>query len=953
MRVQRSLSGRWSFQLDPNGTHQPDAIPLDREIPVPLPWQAAFPELRRYSGYAWYQRSFEVDDGWLTGELLLDFGAVDYWCEIYVNGQCIGEHEGGYTPFRFPIRAFVHAGENTLSVRVWDAARSAIVIPRWRDGIQPDRTQPPFDPELIPHGKQSWYLDASGIWQDVTLTAVPARYIDHIHITPNIHTGEAAIIVQLSGRELAGRLRVTAAGQTTEVPVTPAQKSASVVVRVPQPSLWTPETPTLYTADVRLETNHGEDQRSERFGYREITTRAGRLLLNGQPLYLLCALDQDLYPETIYTVPSEDFLRDQFRKAKEMGLNSLRCHVKTPDPRYLELADEMGLLVWAEIPSWRTFYPKTTTHESALYLDETVKTRVRDTLRDMIQRDFNHPSLIIWTIVNEDWGTALLLSETDRAWVAEMVDTCKQLDPTRLVVDNSPCPAPWGLSVHVKSDLDDFHIYTSIPDHAEIFEQFVEQFGLRPLWSFSNTGDAQRTGEEPILVSEFGNWAMPALKQYHGEEPGWFDLAAWWSPWEGEPGLAAGVLNRFEQFGLNAIWKDYDSFAEATQWHGFNALKFEIETMRRQPAIQGYVITELSDTYWESNGLLDFTRRPKAFHDRAGEINSPDLIIPRLSRYVYWGDETAHVRLYASHYSSADWSDVIAAADVGRDTVFSTPITDMARGEVRELGAAAWEMPDTHRTMTATLALSLKNGQSLSKNEVSVLVLPAAAQHAAYGGEVAVLMHTNPDSAAAPIPTPENADDVEAVESGSFRQRLGQLGYRTRSRLNASTQLIVTDAPTAEMLVWVRAGGDLLYLSGAYGGGYGGAFFWRSGRGGAYAGNWIGSFSWLRPGVYRRLQVDNPLTLPFIGVMPQGVILGLPAEDPAVQQDFLAGQVSGWLRHPALHTVQFRYGRGRVIMTTYPLRETLAYHPVAVAMLHDLIEHLKSDQCQPVLKANY
>ena len=99
--------------------------------------------------------------------------------------------------------------------------------------------------------------------------------------------------------------------------------------------------------------------------------------------------------------------------------------------------------------------------------------------------------------------------------------------------------------------------------------------------------------------------------------------------------------------------------------------------------------------------------------------------------------------------------------------------------------------------------------------------------------------------------------------------------------------------------------------------------------------------------------MSNPLTLPFMDVMPVGVILGLPMTDAAVQDDFLAGQIAGWLRHPALHTVQFRYGRGRVIMTTYRIRETIAYQPIAAAMLHDLIEHLKSDACQPVLTANY
>lgn len=935
MRLQRSLSGRWSFQVDAEGTATCAALQPDREITVPLTWQAAFPELEQYSGYAWYQRTFELDETWLAGDLLLSFGAVDYWCQVYVNGQLVGEHEGGYTPFRFSIRPFVHAGENTLTVRVYDTVQDAIVVRRWREQITPDRTQPPFNAELIPHGKQTWYIDASGIWQDVTLTAVPNRYIDRVQIVPNIHTGEAEVTVFFSGTALPGRLTVEVSGHTAEAVVTPEQDSATVIVRVPQPSLWTPETPTLYKADIRLATNHSEDRIEQKYGYREIAISKGKLLLNGEPLYLLCALDQDMYPDTVYTVPSEAFLRDQFKKAKELGLNSLRCHIKPPDPLYHDLADEMGLLIWAEIPSWRTFYPRTTAYESGIYLDDTVKQRAENILRDMIARDFNHPSLIIWTIINEDWGTSLLLSESDRAWVAYMYDLCKQLDPTRLVVDNSPCPAPWGLSVHVKSDLDDFHIYTNIPDSAHHFEQFVEQFNLRPLWTYSSTGDAQRTGEEPLIVSEFGNWAMPSLKRYKGVEPHWFKLWGWWSPWEGEPGLPAGVLNRFEQYGLSAIWKDYEAFAEASQWHGFNALKFEIEAMRRQPAIQGYVITELSDIYWESNGLLDFERGKKAFHDRASEINSPDMIIPQLRRYAYWDDEKVYVRLYASHYSSSDWSSVDVTVKSGRDTVFSTQIQDMQRGEVRELGAVAWELPSTKKTQLETLTLD--GGKT--HNQVSVLVLPSDARTASYGGQVAVLSRGD---------VPAASEDTAA--EGAFRRALSQLGYAAHASLTSDTQLAITDTPDAQMLAWVRDGGDLLYLSGSAGTS---PFFWRGGRGGGYGGNWMTSFSWLRPGIYKRLNVENPLTLPFLGFTPPAVIIGLPAADATIQQDFLAGQLTGWLRQPAYHTVQFRYGQGRVIMTTYPIRETLPSHPLAVAMLHDLVDHLKSDACDPVLKANY
>lgn len=125
-----------------------------------------------------------------------------------------------------------------------------------------------------------------------------------------------------------------------------------------------------------------------------------------------------------------------------------------------------------------------------------------------------------------------------------------------------------------------------------------------------------------------------------------------------------------------------------------------------------------------------------------------------------------------------------------------------------------------------------------------------------------------------------------------------------------------------------------------------------SGRGGAYSGSWITSFSWLRPDVHRRLGAHNPLSLPFLPVMPHGTILGLPLEDRAVQGDFLAGMISGWVRHPAVHTVQFRYGRGRVVMTTFALDSALD-DPVGVALFHDLIDHLHSDVCQPILTASY
>lgn len=233
MRMQRSLAGAWQFQLDPEGSLRADTLQPDRTIPVPLPWQAAFPELREYSGYAWYQHHFTLDETWLAGELLLDFGAVDYWCEVSLNGACVGEHEGGFTPFRLQIGAHARPGENTLTVRVYDTTQQAVVFPR--GGIDSrDHGGPPFDALSIPQGKQGWYVDWSGIWQDVTLTAVPPRYLDRVHVTPDIRSGEVEVVVRLAGAAQPARVTVTLEGQTSEVTAAPGADEVRVTLRVPE-----------------------------------------------------------------------------------------------------------------------------------------------------------------------------------------------------------------------------------------------------------------------------------------------------------------------------------------------------------------------------------------------------------------------------------------------------------------------------------------------------------------------------------------------------------------------------------------------------------------------------------------------------------------------------------------------------------------------------------------------
>jgi hypothetical protein len=973
MRRQRSLNGQWQFQVDPRGALSVDTLAPNQTITVPMPWQAAHPELEHYSGYAWYRTSFAIDPDWWQGRLLLTFGAVDYWCQVYINRKCVFEHEGGYMPFTVDITEYTNVGENEIAVWVFDPAQTGLTHPRWPESL--DRMvqgKPPFEPRNVPHGKQEWYVNVGGIWQDVTLTAVPHTYVQQVRITPDIHQNRAEVVITLAGMPPeCGTLGLMIEGHQAELPLVAGQNSYTLSVPVTAPRLWTPDTPNLYVARVSLQQGNSSDQLDVRFGFREISTHDGALLLNGEPLFLLSALDQDLYPDTIYTVPSEDYLRDQFAKAKALGLNSLRCHIKPPDPHYLDLADEMGLLIWSEIPSWRTFSNKTTVHPESLTLDPLIKARAESILRAMIARDYNHPSLMIWTIINEDWGTSLPLSSADRAWVRDMVDLCRQLDPTRLIVDNSACVAAWGPNIHVQSDLEDFHFYANIPDQSASFVQVLEQFNRHSLWTYSSYGDSQRTGREPLILSEFGNWGMPSmhsLKAQTRQEPHWFKLGAWWSGWDGEPSWPMGVEARFIQLGLDQIWRDYETFAVATQWHQYQAMKFEIETMRRLANLKGYVITEFTDAYWESNGLLDFYRVPKAYHNHFAMINAPDVLIPQLRRHAFWDDEKAIVRLFGSHFSAQSWEQArlhwLIGAEHGELDIEAVPRGGVANFGLQQLPLAAIGQA---QTVTLQLQLDASDGTTLARNQTEVLVLPRAAAQASYQGDVFVsifeesghlpVTDTAPDmtdlSALETAPHSDHKQSEAAVPQpqqrvGYFKRSLAQLGYHVTQTLPARG-IVITNYPSQAMLDWVRGGGDMLYLSESIG-----PFFWRQSRSGIFGGSWITSFSWLRPGVYQRVPVANPLQMPFANIMPTGVILGIPMDDPSLQPDFLAGQVTGWLRHAALHTVQFCYGKGRVIMTTFALRNAFEKNdqdPLAIAMLHDLIDQLIV--CQPVLTANF
>ncbi len=484
-------------------------------------------------------------------------------------------------------------------------------------------------------------MQTSGPWQPITLETVPMRYVAWVHVTPH-NSGDVSVEAKLAGSANSGPVTATIfdpyGAAVAQVDLAVDGMMAQGKTHVDAPMLWDGEHPNLYSLQLNNQTRAGRQGGQvvhARFGFRELTTANGRLFLNGKPFYMRAALDQDFYPQGIYTPPSADFIRREMLTSKAMGLNMLRCHIKAPDPRYLEAADETGMLVWYEIPVWN----------DAHYWTAEAAQRGVDTFRAEVERDWNHPSIVIQSIMNEQWGMDVAQAN-QRAWLLKTFTDLKQLTAPlgRLITDDSAS----GAGFHLQSDFADWHQYYSIPDHAADWAAWVQDYAGRPKWLFSSFGDAITTGQEPLVVSEFGNWGLPQLPPR--------DQLPWWFP-RGPDGReltrAAGVFDRLSAYGFDRIYPDYDSLALATERHEYLALKYEIEQMRQRDAIQGYVITELTDANWEANGLMTMWRRPKIFAEDLGKLQQDDLVMANFTTHNFAAGAAVELPLVVSHYSSA------------------------------------------------------------------------------------------------------------------------------------------------------------------------------------------------------------------------------------------------------------------------------------------------------------
>jgi beta-galactosidase/beta-glucuronidase len=397
----------------------------------------------------WYSTTFKVPSDWKKQRVMLNFGAVDWAADVYVNDQLAGRHTGGYTAFSFDVTPYLKGrGRQRLTVKVLDATNC---------GEQPSGKQ-------VSNPSGIWYTPVTGIWQSVWIEPVRTAAVTSYLAVPDIDAGAVDVTVFADGateKDLVEiRLRE---GYSPEKPgKTPAVASASVApgkpvrLTVTDPKLWSPESPFLYEMEIQLK--QGKKVVDEVRGYTalrktsEVVDAAGfkRMGLNNEPYFQYGPLDQGWWPDGLYTAPTDEALKFDLVKTKDFGFNMIRKHIKIEPARWYYWADVLGIVIWQDMPSiggtrgghWEQW--KWASPEDDRNMTETAKATYYKEWGEIIAQLRNHPSIVAWVPFNESW------SQFDTEKVVEFTRSC---DPTRLINSAS------GGNSYPVGDIFDSHNY--------------------------------------------------------------------------------------------------------------------------------------------------------------------------------------------------------------------------------------------------------------------------------------------------------------------------------------------------------------------------------------------------------------------------------------------------------------------------------------------------------------
>jgi hypothetical protein len=437
----KNLNGLWDYTIVPRSENKPSAF--SGKILVPFAVESALSGVSKTVGkdsLLWYRTTFILPSSMNGKNVLLHFGAVDWEAEVYVNGQKVGTHQGGYDPFSFNISPALTKSKNqVLEVRVWDPSD---------DGPQPRGKQ-----VKRPHG--IWYTPVTGIWQTVWIEAVPPTYIAATKQTPDLDKGTLTVRANLEKAQAADQIRVAAWDGQNKVAEQTVNGHAEAVLTISNPKIWSPENPFLYDLTVSVIRNGKVvDEVKSYSAMRKISVKPDangvqRMLLNNKFVFQFGPLDQGWWPDGLYTAPTDEALLFDIEKTKEMGFNMIRKHVKVEPARWYWYCDKLGMLVWQDMPSgdmgnrWDSrpgIIGRATEKERTAESERIFRTEWNEIMEDL----HNFPSIVVWVPFNEAWGQFKTL---------EITEWTMQKDPSRLVNSAS------GGNFHPVGHIIDLHNY--------------------------------------------------------------------------------------------------------------------------------------------------------------------------------------------------------------------------------------------------------------------------------------------------------------------------------------------------------------------------------------------------------------------------------------------------------------------------------------------------------------
>lgn len=565
-----NLNGEWEFEIDYSVSGRArklyEASRLKDKILVPFCPESKLSGvgITDFMNCVWYRKKLELPDKWIQGvrekeeRIVIHFGAVDYKAIVYVNGQEVGTHIGGYSSFAMDITEYIDVvGENIITVCAKDDVRS---------GKQPA-------------GKQSakhesfgcFYTRTTGIWQTVWLEKLPKNHIASVKLYPDVENTSVRISTMIVGY---GTLKIKAFYDGKLVGDTCVKTMGGltdVILPLKEKHLWEVGKGRLY--DLQFE--FAEDHVSSYFGLRNVKMEGMKFLLNGKSVFQRFVLDQGFYPDGIYTAPTEEALIKDIEISLAAGFNGARLHEKAFEPRFLYHCDRLGYMVWGEHANWGM---DTSDYEAfEKFIPEWV---------EIVERDFNHPSIVTWCPFNETWNE---WNRDGRKQLDSLIEATYQV--TKLLDQTRPCVDSSG-SYHVKTDIFDLHDYDQNPENfKERYDQFVTKDYLDVDYNIlanDKIPGRQVYRGEPVCISEYG-------------------------------GIKWDIDGGIEGWGYGNGPKSEDEFIE--RYRKLTNALLQNEKMF------GFCYTQLYDVEQEKNGLYTYERVPKFDMKVFREINTAKAAI--------------------------------------------------------------------------------------------------------------------------------------------------------------------------------------------------------------------------------------------------------------------------------------------------------------------------------------